>query len=121
MRTACARNFGPGCVRRAPMSTTFPIVLREHGLTEGVRPPYIPPPGGEKFPEPVFPQRPELLTDADLPGDGERHWTPAQIWHTIHGWPIPYFKSRLLPGDFHPIVAYLFTEYKCNLDCHYCY
>jgi len=30
-------------------------------------------------------------------------------------------KSRVLPGDFHPIIAYLFTEYKCNLDCHYCY
>ena len=31
----------------------------------------------------------------------------------------PYFKSRLLRGDFHPIIAYLFTEWKCNLDCHY--
>ena len=33
-------------------------------------------------------------------------------------------QSRVLPGDFHPIIAYLaylFTEYKCNLDCHYCY
>ena len=27
----------------------------------------------------------------------------------------------LLPGDFHPIIAYLFTEWKCNLDCHYCW
>lgn len=25
------------------------------------------------------------------------------------------------PGDFHPIIAYLFTEWKCNLDCHYCW
>jgi len=33
----------------------------------------------------------------------------------------PYLKSRLLPGDFHPIIAYLFTEWKCNLDCHYCW
>jgi MoaA/NifB/PqqE/SkfB family radical SAM enzyme len=27
----------------------------------------------------------------------------------------------VLPGQFHPIIAYLFTEYKCNLDCHYCW
>jgi MoaA/NifB/PqqE/SkfB family radical SAM enzyme len=26
----------------------------------------------------------------------------------------------VLPGDFHPITAYLFIEYKCNLDCWYC-
>jgi sulfatase maturation enzyme AslB (radical SAM superfamily) len=24
-------------------------------------------------------------------------------------------------SDFHPIIAYLFTEWKCNLDCHYCW
>ena len=26
----------------------------------------------------------------------------------------------MLPGDFHPIAAYLFAESKCNLDCWYC-
>ena len=26
-----------------------------------------------------------------------------------------------MPGDFHPITAYLFLEYKCNLDCWYCW
>ena len=24
-------------------------------------------------------------------------------------------------GDFDPIISYLFTEWKCNLDCHYCW
>jgi len=34
----------------------------------------------------------------------------------------PYFKvAAFLPGDFQPIIAYLFTEWKCNLDCHYCW
>jgi MoaA/NifB/PqqE/SkfB family radical SAM enzyme len=27
----------------------------------------------------------------------------------------------VLPGEFHPITAYLFAEYKCNLDCWYCW
>lgn len=77
--------------------------------------------GTQRLPDVVFPQRQELLGDEPWPGDGERHWTPAQIYHAARGWAFPYFKSRLLPGDFHPIVAYLFTEYRCNLDCHYCY
>lgn len=81
------------------------------------------------LPEPVFPQHPELLGDdgAPLPHPepGEspyrRRWTPALIYHTMRGWLFPYVKSRLLPGDFHPLIAYLFTEWKCNLDCHYCW
>jgi MoaA/NifB/PqqE/SkfB family radical SAM enzyme len=76
---------------------------------------------GDKLPEPVFPQHPEFLTDAAWPGDGVRHWPASKVWHAMRGWAVPWLQSRLLPGDFHPIIAYLFTEYKCNLDCHYCY
>jgi MoaA/NifB/PqqE/SkfB family radical SAM enzyme len=103
------------------MSTTFPLALHDRGLTNGIRAPYVPPSGLDKLPDPPFPRKSQLLTREALPQDGERHWTPAQIHHAMRGWAFPYFKSRLLPGDFHPIVAYLFTEYKCNLDCHYCY
>jgi MoaA/NifB/PqqE/SkfB family radical SAM enzyme len=101
------------------MSISLPLAFHRSGLTGGARPVFSP--GSEGLPEPEFPMKPELLTPADMPGDGERHWTPSQIYHTVRGWAFPYFKSRLLPGDLHPIVAYLFTEYKCNLDCHYCY
>lgn len=99
---------------------SFPIEVRLPGRTGGssTAAPSI---TGQRLPEPVFPSHPELLTDADLPGDGERHWPAAKIWRAMRGWAIPFVESRVLPGDFHPIVAYLFTEYKCNLDCHYCY
>jgi pyruvate-formate lyase-activating enzyme len=40
---------------------------------------------------------------------------------TARGWLVPYIRSRVLPGDFHPITAYLFVEYKCNVDCWYCW
>jgi hypothetical protein len=30
-------------------------------------------------------------------------------------------ESPVLPSEFQPIIAYLFTEWKCNLDCHYCW
>jgi MoaA/NifB/PqqE/SkfB family radical SAM enzyme len=33
----------------------------------------------------------------------------------------PFFRSRLSAGAFHPIIAYLFSEWKCNLECQYCW
>ena len=79
------------------------------------------PSSGNVLPDPVYPKRPDLLTRDALPTDERRHWTPSQIYHVMRAWALPYLKSRMLPGDFHPIVAYLFTEFKCNLDCHYCW
>lgn len=79
------------------------------------------------LPDPVFPQHPELLgKEVELPPRDPnspygRRWTPALIYRALNGWLFPYVKSRVLPGDFHPIIAYLFTEWKCNLDCHYCW
>jgi MoaA/NifB/PqqE/SkfB family radical SAM enzyme len=84
----------------------------------------------EKLPEPVFPEHPELLgelTDADrlahqrAINGGRRRWPAPLVMRALRGWMFPYLKSRVLPGDFHPIIAYLFTEWKCNLDCHYCW
>ncbi len=88
-------------------------------------------PAGEPqtLPEPVFPQFPQKLGDVEpdprvLPnGDTpyRTHVTLSMIKRGLRGWLVPYIKSRVLPGDFHPIIAYLFTEWKCNLDCHYCW
>lgn len=87
-------------------------------------------PGEAKtLPEAVFPRHPELLSDEGVDYaalerqavEGRRPWTRAQVFHAMRGWAVPYLKSRVLPGDFHPIVAYLFTEWKCNVDCHYCW
>ena len=45
----------------------------------------------------------------------------GKIYHAMQGWLFPYIRSRVTAGDFHPLIAYLFTEFKCNLDCHYCW
>jgi len=50
-----------------------------------------------------------------------RHWNKEKVYRTMRGWLFPYVRSRILPGEFHPITAYLFLEYKCNLDCWYCW
>jgi MoaA/NifB/PqqE/SkfB family radical SAM enzyme len=77
---------------------------------------------GLTLPEPVFPQYPELLADPGPEQPPERRqWGREEIMRKVRGWLVPYMRSRVLPGDFHPIIAYFFTDYKCNLDCWYCW
>ncbi len=74
------------------------------------------------LPTPPFPLQPDLQckpAPAVLPD--RRRWTADKIYRSMRGWLFPYVRSRVLPGDFHPITAYLFLEYKCNLDCWYCW
>src|SRR5581483_10096860 len=82
----------------------------------------IPKSKGMALPQPVFPHYSEKLSD---PGPAtapeHRDWTLPLIYRKMRGWLFPYLRSRVLPGDFHPITAYLFLEYKCNLDCWYCW
>jgi len=119
-------------LRDAPPTFRLDVPLHDLLKKPEERRPLPPPPPAEelqKLPEPLFPQHSELLTDDVLEADAhgsptdpyKRHWTPSLVYRGMRGWMFPYFKSRLLPGDFHPIIAYLFTEWKCNLDCHYCW
>jgi MoaA/NifB/PqqE/SkfB family radical SAM enzyme len=36
-------------------------------------------------------------------------------------WAIPYFNSLIHADEFRPVLCYLFTEWRCNIDCHYCF
>lgn len=96
----------------------------------GQRPPGLTPAGApQTLPEPVFPQFPERMGDVEpdpkyLPRNGNPYRTRVtapMVVKALNGWLTPYLKSRVLPGQFHPIIAYLFTEWKCNIDCHYCW
>jgi MoaA/NifB/PqqE/SkfB family radical SAM enzyme len=98
------------------------VAINDLLLHSAVRPSTPPEPKGLTLPEPVFPQYPELLSDPgpDAPPE-KRHWTRELIMRKVRGWLVPYIRSRVMPGDFHPITAYLFVEYKCNIDCWYCW
>jgi MoaA/NifB/PqqE/SkfB family radical SAM enzyme len=84
---------------------------------------------GSKLPDPVYPRFPEKRGDVKpderyLPRNRSsypRRASLPMISRAMKGWLVPYLRSRLLPGDFHPIIAYLFTEFKCNLACQYCW
>ncbi len=116
--------------RPGEITPNFRLDVQLHELLTGKpdRPRVPPKPtGAETLPEPVYPQHPELLRDhaavlaqPHVPPT-KRHWPSGLVYRAIRGWGVPYFQSRALPGEFHPIIAYLFTEWKCNLDCHYCW
>ena len=36
-------------------------------------------------------------------------------------WVVPYIKSRLHTKSFRPVLSFLYTDLRCNLDCSYCY
>src|ERR1700757_3568295 len=96
------------------------LLTQSSGHTTGLQPIGEP----QRFPDPVFPQHPDLLGPLDLDAEwappAKRKYTPGQIYHAMQGWLFPYIHSRVTAGDFHPLIASLFTELKCNLDGHYC-
>jgi MoaA/NifB/PqqE/SkfB family radical SAM enzyme len=71
----------------------------------------------QTLPEPVYPRHPGRREAAGL----------RLTYHLRSGsralrcWVAPYLKSRLLPGQFRPLLAFFFTDYACNLDCQYCW
>ena len=36
-------------------------------------------------------------------------------------WVLPYLLSRMRADEFRPVLCYLFTEWRCNIDCFYCH
>ncbi len=98
----------------------FRIDVRLHDiLTEPSRERAQPPryPETLTLPEPVYPRR-ELK--GDMSDTEYQHFNARRGWDS---WAKPYFASRSLKNRkaLRPIIAYLFTDYKCNLDCHYCW
>jgi MoaA/NifB/PqqE/SkfB family radical SAM enzyme len=110
---------------------SFRLDVQLHDLltkSPAPRPLLMPSTTPKTLPEPVFPRQPDLLQQDDnyeqmleLARVGKRPWNREYVLRSMNGWLFPYMKSRVLPGPFHPIIAYLFTEWKCNLDCHYCW
>jgi organic radical activating enzyme len=109
-----------------PISSSRLSVTANEDLMRKERSQVPPPPGGvlQTLPEPIFPQNPKLsaaLDEAYFPKNGKRYWAAPLIYRAMRGWMFPYFQSRLLRGEFYPIISYFFTEWKYNLDCNYCW
>lgn len=42
-------------------------------------------------------------------------------FRALRRWGIPYLNSHIHSREFRPVLCYLFTEWRCNIDCHYCF
>jgi MoaA/NifB/PqqE/SkfB family radical SAM enzyme len=106
----------------APAKFRIDVDIHDLLMNSDRKPALVPRPKELSLPAPVFPQHPEMLNDPgpEVPPE-KRRWSREHLLRTTRGWLVPYVKSRVLPGVFHPITAYLFVEYKCNLDCWYCW
>src|ERR1041384_5206543 len=74
-----------------------------------------PPREPQSLPQPVYPQVPaeQWLSDKEYYAKNRNR--------ALQAWAVPFFQSRWHRTELRPIIAYLFTDYKCNLDCHYCW
>src|ERR1700761_5843538 len=104
--------------------SSFRLDVPLHDLLTGAatRPSGLQPFGEpQTFPEPVFPQHPELLAPIDESPDwappDKRKWTPGQIYHTMQGWLFPYIRSRVTAGALPPPISLLFTPVQYHLEC----
>jgi MoaA/NifB/PqqE/SkfB family radical SAM enzyme len=69
------------------------------------------------LPDPVFPQQ---TWTRDMKRSGFAYHANNGV-RAFRRWLVPYIQSRVLFDEFRPLLSYLFTEWKCNLDCHYCW
>nr|MDQ3746308.1 radical SAM protein [Acidobacteriota bacterium] len=83
--------------------------------TPAARPTLEPTPEPEALPEPPYPLHPD---PQPMTKKQYQRMNAKRTWKT---WGSPYFKSLWHRGELRPIIPYLFTEWKCNLDCHYCW
>jgi MoaA/NifB/PqqE/SkfB family radical SAM enzyme len=63
----------------------------------------------------------------DRPNDGlrerfskARYWTKNGV-RAFRCWYVPYVKSRYYSERFWPLLSYLYTDWRCNVNCYYCY
>ena len=86
------------------------------------KPPTPAAPGASTLPDAELPRLPKALQGPGLEAaPDKRIWSGAHIYRKMRGRLSPYIRSGLLPGDFHPITAHFFVQYKCNLDWWYCW
>jgi MoaA/NifB/PqqE/SkfB family radical SAM enzyme len=71
----------------------------------------------QTLPDPIFPQ----LTNGDGEALSESRYQNLNAIRAATTWGLPFAKSRWYSEELRPIIPYLFTDYKCNLDCHYCW
>ena len=90
-------------------------LLMKSGSNEKLSPALQPKSEALSLPTPPYPQR---TYERDMT---EREYHNLNTKRAFLSWGWPFAKSLYYRNDLRPIIAYLFTEFKCNVDCHYCW
>ncbi len=56
-----------------------------------------------------------------MPGLQRTQFIAKNLTRAFRCWFVPYLKSRYNSTEFRPLCSFLFTDWKCNVDCHYCW
>lgn len=56
-----------------------------------------------------------------VPASERTRYKAKNALRGIKCWYIPYLKSRYYNSEFRPLLSYLYTEWRCNVNCYYCY
>src|SRR5512139_2287116 len=87
------------------------------GTASGVAEP--PPPAARAVPPLAFPPAVHPRRAPRAAPMEDREYAALNRQRAVRCLLVPYLRSRVRPHEFRPLLAYLFTEWKCNLDCHY--
>ncbi len=52
---------------------------------------------------------------------GLAHYKLKNGISAFNKWVIPYVKSKIYSSRLQPILSFMYTDWKCNIDCHYCF
>lgn len=52
---------------------------------------------------------------------GKLHYKGRNGFRAARCWAVPYLASLLHSEEFRPLLCYLYTDWRCNIDCHYCF
>jgi MoaA/NifB/PqqE/SkfB family radical SAM enzyme len=108
-----------GAQRASEAKTAFRVdrQLNEQLLAGAARRSALPPRDPQVLPEVAFSLAPDARQRVLSAGE----YNAINRRRNVRCWLLPYFNSRVHNGEFRPILSYLFTDWKCNLDCHYCW
>ncbi len=64
---------------------------------------------------------PPARTGARTSASGKLAYKWGNGVRAVNCWVVPYLWSRVYSNQFRPVLCYLYTDWKCNIDCHYCF
>ncbi len=60
------------------------------------------------------------VSNGDIPLKPRKYFLD-NLHRGFRSWLLPYMKGRIRPQEFRPVLAFVYTDLNCNMECNYCY